>query len=80
MRIALGAVAPTPVRARKAEGILKGKKLGPQLLEETGQAACNESMPIDDIRGSADYRRKLVAALTKRAVTQAVFQQQREVS
>jgi carbon-monoxide dehydrogenase medium subunit len=73
VRIALGAVAPTPVRAKKAEGILKGKKLGPQLLEETGRAACHESTPIDDIRGSADYRRKLVAALTKRAVTQAVF-------
>jgi len=78
VRIALGAVAPTPVRARKAEGILRGKKLDLQLLEETCWAACDESMPIDDIRGSADYRRKLVAALTKRAVTQAVLQEQRE--
>ena len=80
VRIALGAVAPTPVRARKAEGILKGRRLDSLLLEEMGRMACDESMPIDDIRGSADYRRKLVAALTKRAVSQAALQERGEVS
>ena len=76
VKIALGAAAPTPIRAKKAEGILRGKKLDLKLVEETGQVASHESMPIDDLRGSADYRRKLVAVLTKRAITQAVLQEQ----
>ncbi len=79
VKIALGAVAPTPIRARQAEAILKGKKLKAQLLEESGQAASHESSPIDDARSSADYRRKLVTVLVKRAVGQAVEQAQSEV-
>jgi len=74
VKIALGAVAPTPVRAKKAEEILKGNKLDDKLLEESSRAAVNEAKPIDDVRSSADYRRKLVAVLTKRAVIQAVQQ------
>ena len=80
VRIALGAVAATPVRARKAEEILRGRKLDPQLLERAGRAASDESTPIDDIRSSSDYRRKLVTTLTKRVVTQAVLEEQGEVS
>jgi carbon-monoxide dehydrogenase medium subunit len=78
VKIALGAVAPTPIRAKKAEGILRGMKLNDKLLEESSQAASYESTPIDDIRSSADFRRKLVAVLTKRAVVQAVQQAQSE--
>jgi carbon-monoxide dehydrogenase medium subunit len=74
VKIALGAVAPTPIRAKKAEEILRGKKLDPGLLEKSGQAASGEARPIDDIRGSADYRRELLAVLTKRAITQAIQQ------
>ena len=74
VKIALGAVAPTPIRARKAEGILKGRKPGPDLLEKSGQAAAGEASPIDDIRGSANYRRELLAVLTTRAITQAIQQ------
>ena len=74
VKIALGAVAPTPVRAKKAEGILRGKKLDDKLLEESSQAASSESKPIDDVRSSADYRRRLVGVLTKRAVLQAIQQ------
>ncbi len=76
VKIALGAVAPTPIRAKKAEEILKGKRLDDILLEKAGQAASRESKPIDDTRSSADYRRKLVAVLVKRAVRQAVKQAQ----
>lgn len=79
VKIALGAVAPTPIRAKRAEEILKGNKLDNQLLEASGQVASSEAKPIDDVRSSADYRRKLVAVLTKRAVTQAVQQAQLEV-
>ena len=74
VKIALGAVAPTPIRARKAEGILRGRKADPDLLGKSSQAAVGEASPIDDIRGSADYRRKLLAVLTKRAVAQAIQQ------
>ncbi len=80
VRIALGAVAPTPIRVKKAEVILKGMKLNDKLLDEVSQAASYESKPIDDVRGSADYRKRLVAVLTKRAVLQAVQQAQSEVS
>jgi carbon-monoxide dehydrogenase medium subunit len=74
VKIALGAVAPTPIRAKKAEEILRGNELDNKILEASSQAAVNEAKPIDDVRSSADYRRKLVAVLTKRAVTQAVQQ------
>jgi CO/xanthine dehydrogenase FAD-binding subunit len=71
VRIALGAVAPTPIRARKAEEILKGKKLDDRLLDEASKAASSESKPISDTRSSAEYRRKLVTVLVKRAIKQA---------
>jgi len=74
VKIALGAVAPIPIRAKKAEEILKGKKLDQGLLEKFSQAVSGEASPIDDIRGSADYRRGLVAVLTKRAIVQAIQQ------
>ena len=74
VKIALGAVAPTPIRAKKAEEILKGKKLDDKLLEEASQAASHESSPIDDARSSADYRRNLIIVLVKRAVKQAIEQ------
>lgn len=79
VRIALGAVAPTPIRAGEAENILSGKKLDEKLLEEAGQAAADRAKPIDDVRGSAEYRRKLVAVLVKRAVKQAAEQAKSEV-
>jgi carbon-monoxide dehydrogenase medium subunit len=78
VKIALGAVAPTPIRARRAETILKGMKLNDKLLDESGQVASYEGKPIDDVRSSADYRRRLVVVLTKRAVVQAVQQAQSE--
>ncbi len=72
IRLALGAVAPTPIRANKAEEILRGQRVTDELLEKAGKAASDESQPIDDARGSADYRKKLVAILVARAVKQAV--------
>jgi carbon-monoxide dehydrogenase medium subunit len=74
VKVALGAVAPTPIRAKEAEEILRGRKLDQELLEKSGQAAASEASPIDDIRSSADYRRELLAVLTKRAITRAIQQ------
>ena len=73
-RIALGAVAPTPLRARQAEALLVGGKLTQQHLEKVAEAACAEARPISDIRASAGYRSHLVEVLVRRAVKQAVEQ------
>jgi len=72
VRIALGAVAPKPIRAKGAEEILKGSEITNDLLEKAGQRASDESSPIDDVRGSADYRRKIVKVFVMRAIKQAV--------
>ena len=78
VRIALGAVAPTPIRAREAEAILRGFPVDDKRIEEAAEAASREARPIDDVRSSAEYRSTLVAVLTKRAVTQAVQQMRSE--
>jgi carbon-monoxide dehydrogenase medium subunit len=72
VRIALGAVAPTPIRAVAAESVLKGKSLTESLALEAGKAAGDECRPITDIRATQDYRRSMVEVLTKRALLQAV--------
>jgi carbon-monoxide dehydrogenase medium subunit len=72
-RIALGAVAPTPMRAREAERTLIGKGVSEDLLEEAGQHAARECRPISDIRGSEEYRRDMVRVFTKRALRKAVY-------
>lgn len=71
IRIAMGAVAPIPVRAKKAEEALRGKSLSDTLIETAGSLASEESSPIDDIRSSAEYRREMVRVLTKRAIKQS---------
>jgi carbon-monoxide dehydrogenase medium subunit len=71
VKIALGAVAPTVIRATNAENILKGKTLTDELLTRAGEAATQESKPISDLRASAEYRREMVAVLTRRAVKAA---------
>ncbi len=71
IRIAMGAVAPIPVRAKKAEEALRGKPLSDTLIETAGSLASEESSPIDDIRSSAEYRRGMVRVLTKKAIKQS---------
>lgn len=79
IKIALGAVAPTPVRAKNAEEILKGKQPGIELLNEAGKAAAIESIPIDDTRSSSENRREIVSVMVRRAVKQAIDQINPEV-
>jgi carbon-monoxide dehydrogenase medium subunit len=74
-RIVLGAVAPTPIRARQAEEIIKGKTIKDELIERAAQAAANESRPISDIRGSASYRKEMVRVLTKQALNQVITEE-----
>jgi len=76
-RVVLGAAAPTPKRARKAEELLAGAALGDDLLEQVGQAASEEAEPISDIHASEEYRREIVKVLTKRMVKRAWEQAKR---
>ena len=69
--IALGAVAPTPLRARGAEDMLRGRTLGPELLQAAAEQAMSQASPIDDVRGTASYRREMVGVLTRRTLERA---------
>jgi carbon-monoxide dehydrogenase medium subunit len=70
--IGLGAVAPTTIRARRAEEFLAGQPASVEILAEAAQIAVQETAPIDDFRASAEYRRHLVAVLTRRALEGAL--------
>jgi len=69
-RIGLGAVGPTPLRAPKTEALLKGKPLTAALVKEAGALAATEASPISDQRSSAENRRWIVEALTRRGLEQ----------
>jgi carbon-monoxide dehydrogenase medium subunit len=72
-RVVLGAVSPIPMRAHSAEKILLGEKSSEALFAKAGEAAAAECRPIDDFRGSADYRRAMVKVLTRRALDSALL-------
>jgi carbon-monoxide dehydrogenase medium subunit len=67
-RIVLGAVAPTPIRAPAAEGILTGKQLSDELLEQAAGQAGQEISAIADVRASQAYREQMVEVLVRRAL------------
>ncbi|MDQ1334854.1 MAG: xanthine dehydrogenase FAD-binding subunit, partial [Thermodesulfobacteriota bacterium] len=71
VRIVLGAVGPTPMRAKGTEVLLEGAKWSKALTARAALKASEESMPITDVRASAEYRRNMVAALTRRALEEA---------
>ncbi|HEV8107047.1 MAG TPA: xanthine dehydrogenase family protein subunit M [Burkholderiales bacterium] len=72
IRIVLGAVAPTPIRAKKAEVLLSGRKIDAALIERAAQSALEESRPISNVRANAAYRREMVGVLTRRALQRAL--------
>jgi carbon-monoxide dehydrogenase medium subunit len=72
VRIALGAVAPTVMRARSAEALLRGQRLDDALIQQAAQAAMEDARPIDDIRGTARHRRAIVEGLTGRTLRSAM--------
>jgi carbon-monoxide dehydrogenase medium subunit len=71
-RIALGAVAPTPVRAPEAEAFLAGQPPSDEAFERAAELAVLAARPISDIRGSAAFRRHLVQVMTARCLRRAV--------
>jgi carbon-monoxide dehydrogenase medium subunit len=70
--IALGAVAPTPIRAKKAEELLNGKMLTSELIQKAAEMASKEAKPISDFRASAGYRKELVKSLVAEGIRQTL--------
>jgi len=68
-RIALGAVAPRPIRAHAAEDLLYGQPLKPEIIAQAARLSTEATHPIGDIRGSAAYRRRVVEVLVHRLLT-----------
>ena len=66
--ITLGAVAPTIIHAEMAEKYLSGKQLSPEIIEEAAKLTALAAKPIDDLRGTADYRKEMVRVFTKRGL------------
>jgi carbon-monoxide dehydrogenase medium subunit len=71
-RIALGAVAPTPLFAEEASTLLAGKEISDAVIDEAAQAAQAIARPISDMRGTVEQRTHLVGVLTRRALNGAI--------
>ncbi len=71
VRVALGSVAPTPVRAPAVEGVLKGERGSSTLFREAASHVAEDITPIDDVRSTADYRRQMAAVLLEEALEEA---------
>jgi CO/xanthine dehydrogenase FAD-binding subunit len=71
VRIAVGSAAPTPVRAAKAEAVLRGKPFTPEAIARAAEMAVTEIRPIDDVHGTAWYRRQLTRVLVGRVLRSA---------
>lgn len=75
-RVSVGAVAPTPLFLREAGEALAGKPVTPETIAQAATVAREAAQPIDDMRGTVEYRRHLSAVLTRRAIEAAVARAQ----
>jgi carbon-monoxide dehydrogenase medium subunit len=71
-RIALAAVGPTPIFAREASQYLAGKRINEESIEQAAQLAISATSPIDDMRGTAEFRRHVTGVLTRRTLAKAI--------
>jgi carbon-monoxide dehydrogenase medium subunit len=69
VRLALGGAAPTPLRARRAEDVLRGQALTDPAIRAAADAAAAEADPLSDLMGSAGYRREMVRVWVRRVLT-----------
>ena len=77
IRVSLGCVAPTPLRARKAEAILSGNGFSSELIDQAAAAASEECSPTSDLRGSEKFKRGIVRVLVRRAA-EAAYERARQ--
>ena len=75
--LALSGVGPKVLKAKRAEGLIIGKKLDDGTLERAGQAAAEDCDPVGDLRGSADYKRRMAHVMTVRALRAAAKEAER---
>jgi carbon-monoxide dehydrogenase medium subunit len=68
VKIALGAVAPTIIFAQNAQDYLNGKELNEQTINRCAELAMHDAKPIDDLRGTAEYRREMVRVCVSRSL------------
>ena len=71
-RIGIGAAAPTVFRAREAEGLLRGRRVVPELIDQAAATAAGETSPITDLRSTAEYRREMARVLVRRVLEKAL--------
>ncbi|WP_054938082.1 FAD binding domain-containing protein [Moorella stamsii] len=71
-RIALGALAPTPLRARETENYLSGKQISDEVMARASELITTEVKPISDVRASQAYRWHLTGVLFRRAIEAAL--------
>lgn len=72
IRVALGAVAPTPIHATAVEDALRGREVTPDAIRNAAEAVAHQVDPLDDFRGSADYKRDMAVVHTRRALEQVL--------
>ena len=73
-RLAVGAVAPVPLRLKNVEKFMEGEKIGPELLDRVSEMVEQGVSPITDVRSTEEYRRIMSGVLVKRAIKQAMEQ------
>lgn len=71
-RIAMGAVAPTTLRLKKSEELLKGQKITDELLKKVAASVAGQIVPIDDVRSTAEYRKDVSGVILKRTIQAAI--------
>ena len=72
VRVALGAVAPTPLRATSVEEALRGKEVNKEAVRKAAETVADQVNPLDDFRGSAEYKRDMAVVHTRRALEQVL--------
>ncbi len=71
-RVAVGAVAPVPLRLRSVEKVIEDQEISPELLNRVGKIVEEEVNPITDVRSTEEYRRTMSGVLVKRAIKEAI--------
>jgi carbon-monoxide dehydrogenase medium subunit len=79
MRIAIGAIAPTVIRATEAEKFAEGKKTENLDIDHLSKLASDAASPIDDLRSSAQYRLDMVAVMLKKAIRESIIEKKQAV-